>query len=431
MVSLNDIKKVYFIGIGGSGMSSVANMMLVKGKDVFGSDRESNAITQELEKNGAKISYIQDGSTITKDFDLVVYTVAIPKDNLEFKKAEELAIPLLSYPEIIGLISKEMTTIAVSGTHGKTTTTAMLSHILADTNISPTVILGAEINGKNSNFIEGNGKYLLIEADEYRKSFLNLSPKYLIINNIDEDHLDFYKDLSDIQNTFKELVNKIPTDGFLVCNINDLHLKPIIDGCKCNIVDSGNKLPENIKLSIPGIHNRQNASSAYVLAKALGIDDEFIFDKIKSFSGVKRRFEYKGKTKNGALVYDDYAHNPQKVNAALQGTKEAYPDRKIIAVFQPHLFSRTKTLLKEFGKSFGFADEVFLAPIYPAREKFDPTINSEILSEEINKNNVSAKSYKNIDELKNDLENYIQSDDIVVFMGAGDINNLSESLIVK
>jgi UDP-N-acetylmuramate--alanine ligase len=429
MIDLKKIKSVYFIGIGGSGMSSIANMMIAKGKSVSGSDKESTLTTQELEEKGAFIFYEQNGAKIHKDIDLVVYTVAIPESNKELQKVKELNIPLLSYPQMLGLISKEMITIAVAGTHGKTTTTAMLSKILQDSPVEPTVILGSVLTDQKTNFILGKGKYLLVEADEYRKSFLNLNPKYLIITNIDEDHLDFYKDLKDIQNTFKELVNKIPADGFLVCDKKHPHLQPVIKNCRCTVIDYINKLPSDTILSVPGIHNKQNASSAYALASIFGISNNLISEKFKTFKGVRRRFEYKGKTIQGAFVYDDYAHNPQKVLAALQGAREVYPKNNIIAVFQPHLFSRTRLLLKTFGKSFVYADKVLLAPIYAAREEFDPSISSEILAQEIRSNNISAESYASINKIKEELDKILKEEDVIVILGAGDINKLSEMLV--
>ncbi|HEY4506666.1 MAG TPA: UDP-N-acetylmuramate--L-alanine ligase [Candidatus Paceibacterota bacterium] len=429
MIDLNKIKSVYFIGIGGSGMSCVANMMIAKNKIVSGSDRELSLTTRELEEKGASIFYEQNGTHISKDIDLVIYTVAIPKNNPELVRANELGTLLLSYPQVLDLVSRNMITIGVAGTHGKTTTTAMLSHILQDTNISPTVIVGSTLVDRKTNFIEGAGEYFLVEADEYKKSFLNLNPKYLVITNIDEDHLDFYKDLKDIQNTFRELVAKVPADGFVVCNKTHPHLQPVIKDASCKILDYADTFPLDAGLFLPGIHNRQNASAAFTTASLFGISSKVIIEKLKSFKGVRRRFEYKGKTKQGALVYDDYAHNPQKVFAALQGAKEAFPDSRIIAVFQPHLYSRTKLLLDKFGKSFGSADRVLLAPIYAAREEFDGSISSEILARELQNNNVQAKDFESIDEIKDELGGLLKNNDVVVILGAGDIIKLSENLV--
>ncbi|MDO8569751.1 MAG: UDP-N-acetylmuramate--L-alanine ligase [bacterium] len=428
MLDLKKINSVYFIGIGGSGMSSIAHMMIVQGKKVIGSDKESSINTQELERRGTHIFYEQNADNISKNIELVVYTVAISTNHPELMKAKELSIPTLSYPQMLGLVSGGMIVVAVAGTHGKTTTTAMLAHILSETYINPTAIVGSVAINQKINFVEGGGKYLLVEADEYRKSFLNLNPKYLIITNIDEDHLDFYKDLEDIQNAFKDLVVKIPKDGFLVCDSNQPHLKPILEDIQCKVVKY-EPLSEEIKLLAPGHHNRQNAGAALALASIFGLSRKVILKKLKTFSGVRRRFEYKGKTVQGALIYDDYAHNPQKISAALQGVKEVYPNKKIFAIFQPHLFSRTKALLQSFGNSFKDADRVFLVPIYAAREEFDPSISSEILAREIIKNGVLAEAYPSIETIKIKLNQTITKDTVVVILGAGDITKLSETLI--
>ena len=429
MSELDKVKSIYFIGIGGAGMSSLAAMMLAQKKNVVGSEKELNAITEELSSRGAKVFSDQSGEHVPDDVDLVVYTVAIPESNEDLKRARQLGVPVLSYPEMLGLISKNMITIAVSGTHGKTTTTAMLAHVLEGTAISPTVLMGSAIADHKINFIEGAGKYLLVEACEYRKSFLNLSPTYLIITNVDEDHLDFYKDLADIQRAFKDLVAKIPEEGFVICGAKNSHLIPVVDGATCAVIDYDGVLPETVKLLVPGTHNKENAAAVFALALKLGVDQKIIIEKLQSFKGVKRRFEFRGKTAEGALVYDDYAHNHQKVAAALQGAREVYPGRKIIAVFQPHLYSRTKTLLKSFGQSFGNADSVLIAPIYAAREPFDSSISSEILANEIKKSGVLAEPFNSIDEVKNKLKTTLAEGDILMVLGAGDIIKLSDSLL--
>ena len=429
MSELDKVKSIYFIGIGGAGMSSLAAMMLAQKKNVVGSEKESSAITEELSSRGATIITDQSGEHVPDDVDLVVYTVAIPESNGDLKRARQLGVPVLSYPEMLGLISKNMITIAVSGTHGKTTTTAMLAHVLEGTAISPTVLMGSAIADHKINFIKGAGKYLLVEACEYRKSFLNLSPTYLIITNIDEDHLDFYKDLADIQRAFKDFVAKIPEDGFVICNEKNSHLQSVVDGAGCGVVDYADTLPEDVMLLVPGTHNKENAAAVFALASKLGVDQKIIIERLQTFKGVKRRFEFRGKTAQGTLVYDDYAHNPQKVAAALQGAREVYPDKKIIAVFQPHLYSRTKTLLKTFGQSFGNADEVLVAPIYAAREPFDPSISAEVLATEIKTNSVRAEAFNSIDDIKNKLEQTLSEGDILMVLGAGDIIKLSDSLL--
>ncbi len=438
---LKQAKKIHFIGIGGIGISAIARMLLLEGKTVSGSDRDKSKVTDELEKAGAIVTIGQKAENIPADCDLVVYTVAIPADNSEMVEAKKRGIKMLTYPETLNIISKEKYTIAVSGTHGKTTVTAMVAKVMIDAGLDPTVIVGSLIG--DTNFIMGKSKYLVVEADEYKKSFHNLEPSILVINNIDLDHLDFYKDLADIQNSFLHLAQKLPADGFLICNTKLPNLEPIIKGTKCKIVDYG-ELEMKEKLLIPGEHNRQNAKTALGVAQALGINKEKAEKSLSEFSGTWRRFEYKGKTKSGALVYDDYAHNPQKVRAALQGAREMYPGKRIVVVFQPHLFSRTKLLLNDFATAFGDADEVILTPIFPAREAFDPTISSEILAEEIKKHEQDSslrltrtnrsesypvRAFSNFSDIESYLKSSLGPNDVLITMGAGEQYKIGENLL--
>jgi UDP-N-acetylmuramate--alanine ligase len=456
---LKQAKNIYFIGIGGIGISAIARMLLLEGKKVTGSDRDDTKVTEELRKAGATIFIGAKKENVPADCDLVVYTVAIPADNPELMEVKERGLKILTYPETLNLISKEKYTIAVSGTHGKTTVTAMVAKVMIDAGLDPTVIVGSLIG--DTNFIMGKSKYLVVEADEYKKSFHNLEPSILVINNLDLDHLDFYKDLADIQDSFLHLAKKLPADGFLVCNTKLPNLKAIIDNVKCNVIDYG-EIEMREKLLVPGEHNRQNAKTALGVAQALGVNKEIAEKSLAQFAGTWRRFEYKGKTKSGALVYDDYAHNPQKVKAALQGAREMFPDKKIKVVFQPHLFSRTKLLLNEFATAFNDADEVILAPIFPAREVFDPTISSEILAGEIRKNNRPGSqthhpsstergglnqtsslvkeerqsadkavvlSFPDFDSIVSYLKTSLGHDDILITMGAGEQYKIGEALL--
>ena len=430
---LKQAKNIHFIGIGGIGISAIARMLLLERKKVSGSDRDQTKVTDELVKAGAKIFIGHQANNIPDNCDLIIYTVAIPSDNPEFAEAKKRGIKMLTYPQTLNIVSKEKYTIAVSGTHGKTTVTAMIAKILIDNELDPTVIVGSllkDITGAktDSNFVAGKSKYFVVEADEYKKSFHNLVPAIMVINNIDADHLDFYKDLADIQNSFLELAQRVPADGFLICNAKLPNLKPIIDNVKCQIVDYS-ELELKKKLLIPGEHNRQNAKTAMALASVLGINNNKAELSLEKFTGTWRRFEYKGKTEKGALVYDDYAHNPQKVKAALQGARELYPHEKIIVVFQPHLFSRTKLLLTEFATAFNDADEVILTPIFPAREPFDPSISSEILAEKIRKNNRNVNAYASFELVEKHLKTHLQSGNVLITMGAGEQYKIAEGII--
>ena len=434
MKFLKEYKEIYFFGIGGIGVSAIASMALLNGKKVYGSDISLSGITDMLEKMGAKIKEGQGFDMIPKSIDLIIYTSAIEvADPLLVQEIKKSGIKNLRYSEVLGEISKEKKTIAVSGTAGKTTVTAMLAEMFMNAKVSPTVIIGSLLKKTKSNFVAGDGDYLLVEADEYKRQFLNLNPYLLVINNIDEDHLDYYKDLNDIQNAFRELAEKVPVEGAIICDSNDIKIKPVIEGLKCKIIDRNNISLFGVNLKLPGEHNRLNAKTAIAVGDFVGIDRRDIQSSLSDFDGAWRRFEYKGQMKCGAKIYDDYAHNPQKVYALLSGTREMYKDSRIIAVFQPHLYSRTKTLLHEFAKSFNDADIVILLPIYPSREAFDPTISSEHLAESIIKN--SGKDGKVVFNLKSfeDTEESVKKiadkNSVVLLIGAGNINEISSKLI--
>lgn len=426
---LNQAKSVYFIGIGGIGISAIARMLLLEGKKVFGSDISLSQVTDELAKAGAFITQGQSLTDISKDIDLIIYTAAIEVADPELHKSiKDLKIPSLSYSEALGVYSKSKKTIAISGTHGKTTTTAMLAKILLDAKVEPNVIVGSLLTETKTNYVAGRGEYLVVEADEYRRSFLSLHPQILLINNIDADHLDYYKDLADVQSAFKELALRVPEDGSIICDIKNKNIIPVIKGVKATVYDHSEIDLSDVKLPFPGEHNRQNARAAMCIAQILSIDEKEIKKSLADFRGTWRRFELKGKTESGALVYDDYAHNPQKVQAVIAGAREMYPKQKITIVFQPHLFSRTKSLFIEFSKSFDLADEVILLPIYPAREALDPSITSEMLADKITPAG-KTKVIKTFEEVENHLKNNAKKDDILLIVGAGDVYKIAEKLV--
>jgi len=357
-IDLSKIKKVFFIGIGGIGISAIARMMLLQGKEVSGSDMSENELTQELKKLGVKVTIGQSFELIPKDVNLIVYTIAIPHyDSKLFKQVVDSNIPYKSYPEMLGVVTKDKYTIAIAGTHGKTTTTAMIAKILVDAQLDPSVIVGSLLNPSNtsgqgkSNLIVGKSKYFVVEACEYERSFLNLKPKLSVITNIEADHLDYYKDLNDIQDAFNQF---------------ELQSENVIKEYREYL----EKVP---KLRVPGEHNRMDAAAAYAAAIFLGINEEIIQKSLASFEGTWRRLEKRGQTKEGAIIYDDYAHHPTEIKASLQALRELYPKNKykITILFQPHLYSRTKALFEDFTKSFKEADKTLLLPIYFAREEKD------------------------------------------------------------
>lgn len=443
-------EKIHFIGIGGIGVSAIARMMIEDGKMVSGSDFTDSEIVEGLRKLGAKINIGQDLNDIPKDTDLIIYSTAIEvADKKFFNELKLLSIPSISYAEALGVISKDKFTIAISGTHGKTTTTGMIAKILIDADLDPTVIIGSLMNvegekGQTSNskrglifrgtnFVAGKSKYLVLEADEYQRKFLSIFPQILVINNIDIDHLDYFKDLADIQGAFSEFASRIPKSGFIVTDFNSENITPALSVVRATVIDYNSISIDGLKLKFPGEHNRQNARSALAVASALGIDLSKATDSLNKFSGIWRRFEYLGKTQKGASVYDDYAHNPQKVRALLAGAREIYPKERIIVVFQPHLYSRTKTLLQEFVKSFDEADIIILAPIFPARETPDPSISSEVLADLIKKN-YSSKQVKHMstfEEIADFLNKEGKGGDVILIIGAGDVYKIAKAIVFR
>ncbi|PIQ36154.1 MAG: UDP-N-acetylmuramate--L-alanine ligase [Candidatus Yonathbacteria bacterium CG10_big_fil_rev_8_21_14_0_10_43_136] len=425
---LKNIHTAHFVGIGGIGVSALARIMLLKGAYVTGSDRERSIIIEKLEEDGAKIFIGHNATNVPENCDLVVYSPAIAMDNPELVVASESGAKVFSYPRVLGILSEGMRTIAVSGTHGKTTTTAMISEILVGAKLSPTVVVGSLLKKTGTNFILGTSNLFVVEACEYQRSFINLSPDILAITNIDNDHLDYYGTIEGVQKAFAEFVEKVPANGAIVCDPNDPFVAPVLVNATARIVDY---TKENIivPLQITGDHNKKNAKVAIAIAKILGVDGIEATRLLALFGGTWRRMELKGKIKNGALVYDDYAHHPTEIKATLQGFRAKYFKWRLVVVYQPHLYSRTKTLLNDFAQSFGDADEVIVAPIYAAREAPDPEISSEVLAEAIRAHNPNVHVGSNFSEIENYLRDTITPNDVIITMGAGDIYKVGESLL--
>jgi UDP-N-acetylmuramate--alanine ligase len=368
---------------------------------------------------------------------LIVYPIAIDNYDPELAKRikERTDIPVKSYPQMLDIVSRDKYTIAVSGTHGKTTTTAMIAQILRDNGEDPTVIVGSLLVGDKSNFIAGKSKYFVVEACEYRRSFLNINPKVLVITNIDNDHLDYYKDIEDIKSAFREMVMKVPSDGFVICNPDDPNIADVVKDINAKVINWQDYFNKDLKLKIPGVHNKKDAAAAVAAAATLSIPRDVAEKYVGEFPGTWKRFEFKGKLKNGTLIYDDYAHHPTEVMATLAGFRELYPSDdgwRVTVVFQPHLFSRTKLLLNDFAKSFIDADEVLVLPIYFAREVDDGTISSQILSDEINKISNNSKDFSGLKELEKYLETKIPNSgekNIIITMGASDASKIGDFLL--
>lgn len=432
-INLSSVKEVYFIGIGGIGISAIARLFLLQGKQVTGSDlSRSSPILIELRKAGAKIFSGHRVSQLPPEADLVIYSLAIPAANVEYRHAQTLKIPLLSYPQALGLISKDKFTIAVSGTHGKTTTTAMIGEIFQAAKLSPTVIVGSLLNRGRTNLVVGQSKYLVAEACEYRESFLNLSPQILVITNIDNDHLDYYKNLRAIQRAFARLAAKVPTDGFLICDRRDPRLAPVLTSRRrqCKVVDY-REVASNFKLLVPGDHNRANAQAALAVATTIGISSVTSVGALNKFNGTWRRLEYLGRTRRGARLYDDYAHHPTEIRATLAAVRRDLKPRRLIAVFQPHLYSRTKLLFHDLAATLAAADEVLLLPIYAAREKPDQTINSRHLAAAVDQAGTPTRYFGSFQTAEKYLNQRLGRGELLLTMGAGDIYVLAQALSVK
>lgn len=426
---MKDLRKVYFIGIGGIGMSALAQMLADQGVSVSGSEREESPTTELLRSRGIDVSLVQDGSGVPADADIAIYSEAVWADNEDRMKLKELGIKELSYFEMLGEVSREKKTIAVAGTHGKTTTTGMLAKILHDSGASPSAIVGSIVKDFGSNYLSGTSDFFVVEACEYKRDFLTLTPSVLVITNIEWDHTDYYKDLADVQSAFRALIERMPEDGVVVTNPAHPNIAPILEGITQSVVDYTKEAEYEVQL--PGEFNKNNARAAAAAARVVfpGIESAAVSSSLLAFKGTWRRFEYKGKTKNGAMVYDDYAHHPTAIQATLEELKKKTAGKLYVA-FHPHLYSRTRDLLEEFATAFEDADGVFVAPIYPARETDDGSVSSGLLAKRITEHGTSAEALT-FEEIEKAFEAYAKEGDIVVTMGAGDIYKVADALTKK
>jgi UDP-N-acetylmuramate--alanine ligase len=441
MKNLKDIKKIYFLGIGGIGMSALARYFKWLGADISGYDKTQTALTDELVKEGIAVTFEDDVNSIPKDADLVVYTPAIPKDHKGLNYYRDNGFDLKKRSEVLGIISSDRFTIAVAGSHGKTTVSSMIAHILKSSGFDCSAFLGGIAANYNSNFILGNNDVVVIEADEFDRSFHRLSPDMAVITAVDTDHLDIYGTKEAIDEAFIEFTNKINEEGFLVIktgqSINDN--LPVLDKAfyslndteadvycsKYWVVDGGYVFDisyygqeiKGFRLNLGGYHNIENAIAAITIAKELKITNELIKEAVASFKGIHRRFEMIYKDDKRVFI-DDYAHHPEEIRVFLESVREIYPTQKITAVFQPHLFTRTRDLAEGFAQSLSIADEVILLDIYPARELPIEGVTSELIFNHITS---SEKQMINKAELVDVLS---KKDDIevIVTIGAGDID---------
>ncbi len=425
-MTLEKAHNIHFVGIGGIGTSSLAQILHAQGKKISGSDQNKSSITKELEKSGIKFFHGHDEKYLPESCDLVIFSPAIPKNNPEIKQAKKLKIKTISYPQALGELSKSYYTIAIAGTHGKSTTTAMLAKIAKDYNLDPTVVVGTKVKQLNKkNYLVGKSKFLILEACEYKESFLNIHPNLLVITNIEPDHLDYFKTEANYFNVFKKLIKNLPKDGIIVINKDLKPLKEITKGSKLEIVEWSikdlNKV--NVKLKIPGDFNIRNAQNAATAAQVLNIPNSAIEKSLKSFSGTWRRMEHKHKKGYQCQFIDDYGHHPTEIKATLKAIKESNPGKKILTIFQPHQYNRTKLLLKDFAKSFIDTTKVVIPNIYKVRDNEADlkSISAQKLVDEINKKSKNAINGKSLKETAEYIKKNHTKYDIVVTMGAGDI----------
>jgi len=448
----------YLVGIGGISMSGIAFLLAQKGFRVSGSDITDSEIIEKLRKRGIQVNLSQKEENINSDIDFVVYSAAIPYNNPELKKARSLKIPLIKRSEIIGKLMKDKYGIAIAGMHGKTTTTSLITLLLDKAGLDPTALIGTEVKEIGGNFRYGKSDYFIAEACEYHNAFLDFKPKVAIITNIEAEHLDYFKNLNRILKSFSRFVSQLPPDGLLIiCQDNKNNMK-VISRAKCKVITYGfepnadfvafnviskagyirfdiryqNKILKGFELRIPGLHNVLNALATIALGLYLNIDIEVIKNTLINFRGASRRFELVEKI-NGITIISDYAHHPTEIKNTLLGASTFYPQSRIICVFQPHQYKRTKSLLKDFGASFEKADIVIIPNIYRVSgrdsEKDIRTMPPEKLVKEIQKNKTRAIFGDGFYNTKKYLLRILKPGDILIIMGAGDINKIIPLII--
>lgn len=417
-------RKAYFIGIGGIGMSALAQLFADSGVKVSGSDREESPTTELLRKKGIEVAIGQKAENVPSDADLVVYTEAAWEDNPERIRANELGVRQISYFAALGEAAEGKRLIAVAGTHGKTTTTAMLAKILLDAGARPSAIVGSLVKDFGGNFIGGDSDWLVVEACEYKRDFLTLHPEVLVVTNIEWDHTDYYQDLADVQRAFRTLMERAKV---VVTDAESPTIAPLLPGLSARVTDYARQ--PSFPLSLPGEYNRMNARAAAAAAREAipMIADDTLRASLASFAGTWRRFDYRGKTARGADVYDDYAHHPTALRAVLAELR-ARTKGKLFVAFHPHLYSRTKDLLPEFATAFTGVDGVFIAPIYAAREVDDGSISSALLAKAVSANGTPAEA-KTFEEIRAAFEEYAGEGDTVATIGAGDIYKVADALV--
>lgn len=422
--------KVHFIGIGGIGISALARYFLALGWKVSGSDVSASEITAALEKEGALISIGHDETNIPRRTELIIYSAAVKKDNPERKIAKELKIKTLSYAQALGRLTKNYFTIAVSGAHGKSTTTALISLILMRAGLDPTVIIGTKLRELSGlNFRSGRSRYLVLEADEWNRSFHNYFPKIAILTNIDKEHLDTYKNFQGVVAGFKRYLKNLRKDGILIANWGDKALRRLAEsvakrGIKVIFFNHG-RFKKHL-LGIPGVHNQLNAEAAWIAAKHLAVKRPLVEQVFKNYTGAWRRLEKLNSPFSMSRVtfYTDYAHHPTEIKATIQALREKYPSRELICVFQPHHEGRLEKLFKDFIPAFDGADVVVLTPVYRVSgREYKSGLGSFELAQKIKEKKERTFYAENLTSVMKIVSRYLDYGPVVVFMSAGDLDS--------
>ena len=453
-IDISKHKNIYMIGIGGISMSGIAEILRMWKHNVWGSNNVKTPVTEKLEKDGIKVNYEQIEDNISKDIDLVIYTAAIKDDNPELKKAREMGIKTVDRGEFLGELTRlYKDTIGISGTHGKTTTTSMVASIFLKAKLDPTIQVGSNLNLINGNYYLGSSDYFIIEACEYADSYLNFHQKSAIVLNIDNDHLDYFKNINNIVKSFETYVSHLPEDGLLILNKDDKRVYDLRKHTKAKVITigsnkadfvfknvtyddygyptydiyCGNDKIDTVSLKVTGTHNIYNSLCAYALSKMYNIDSKYIKEGLLAFSGAERRMDLKGKFK-GANVYDDYGHHPTEIEATFEGIKNMKFNKSFV-IFEPHTYSRLKSHLKDFAKALVNYDYIIVTDIYAAREINTYNISEEDLINEIKSLGKNAVYISSYDDIKKYLEQKVKQDDIIIAQGAGNINKLSKILI--
>ena len=448
---------IHFIGIGGISMSGLAEILLKESFTISGSDAKESDLTRHLTSLGAQVFYGQKAENILPGTDLVVYTAAIHPDNPEFAAAKAAGVPMLTRAELLGQIMRNYDTpIAVSGTHGKTTTTSKLSHILMHADMDPTISVGGILPAIGGNIRVGGPEFFVTEACEYTNSFLSFYPTMAVILNIEEDHLDFFKDLADIRHSFKLFAERVPAQGAVVINGDIENYQEIIEAAKGKVITFGHsrgndysagdiqyddyahpsfdlyiggEKKERLTLGVAGEHNVYNALAAIAVSLENGISMDAIRVGLAHFTGTNRRFEKKGEV-NGFTIIDDYAHHPHEIEATLK-TAQNYPHKTLWCIFQPHTYTRTKAFLPQFAEALSLADKVILADIYAARETDTLGISSEDIVKLLKEKGKEAWYLPTFDEIEKFVMEHCTQGDLLITMGAGDVVNVGENLLAK